>query len=361
MNTVRFPCLTWAASAAVVVGLAPAARAAEAPAPPAAAAAPAPVAEPGLETVGDDEGPFAPKGRTGKLKREALAATPESKGGEAAEIDEHSTDVGLDLVYGFGKGGSETGAVDVKAYAFVLGGRYKLSPRFALGARVPFTSVTEGSGSTRSDSAVGNVEVAAEYAFEIAHGTELPIELALLVPTAGGDEFAISDPALQTRALVNGWAAAARGLEDDALYATHRFGIVPKVAIERVRHRYSVGAYEKLELGVRAGGVDPRPDDHAKINALAVTNVVEAHGWFGVLPERLEIGLRAWVTAFVKDEITRDTLVNEPSKAQFVLEPGVRFRYDWVRLGLGYLAPIGGRLSGDTGISGLRLTAGGAF
>jgi hypothetical protein len=316
----------------------------------------------------DEEGPFAPKGRTGKLREQQQAETPKDEGGEAPGEEEKPGHVGIDAVIGFGKlaeaGAPASSAPDVTAYSFVIGAGYELSPSFGLSLRFPFTSASikeAGGDKSESAAAIGNVELAPEYVYRASPTTKIPIELAIVAPTATGDPFAaVTEPEQLRRAAAQDIAAAARGWEDNALFAPHRFGVVPRVGLEYARGAMEIGAFTKYELTFKSGGNDAPPGYKANTGMTWVTG---GSFFYEVLPETLSVGTRAWLTELVTEEIEAPLGPGEasPSKTQFVLEPGVRAKIKMIRPSIGYILPIGGRLGGDAKMSGLRIAVAAVF
>src|SRR5260221_3482503 len=106
--------------------------------------------------------------------------------------------------------------------------------------------------------------------------TKLPIELALTPPTSNGDRFPPPDD--QTRRFhyrVNTAAQVARGMEDDALFASHRFGIIPGARLRYRNSAVDTGAFLKVPILIRTGGEEPPaippPGDPAfKINSTVI-------------------------------------------------------------------------------------------
>src|SRR4051794_8739526 len=104
----------------------------------------------------DEEGPFAPKGRTGKLKEEAPAPQEEKEAVEAAGKPGRA---GIDLVVGFGKLGTATRPISATVFSFVLGGSYKVAPNISLSLGIPIAtgSITPTGGDKFNSTAFGNV------------------------------------------------------------------------------------------------------------------------------------------------------------------------------------------------------------
>lgn len=315
---------------------------------------------PPAATDGEDEGPFAPKGRTGRLRKtEVKVDEPEE-----VEHEKPRGAVKLDTVLGFGKIVQRGQAgPDATAFSFVLGGGYRLGRSFRLGLRLPLTtaSVTSGlTGKKESGTALGNVELAAAYIARLGTHTELPIELGLALPTASGDAFD-SDIGKQRAAAVNEAAAQSRAFEENALFAPHRFGVVPKVSLEYEKRGLAAAGFTKLQLMFKAGGGSAPEGSRITTNSLSLVSVTGGEVFYDVVGDKLAVGSRAWIALLAKDTIDIDLTAQQesPSKVQLALEPGVRAKLGRWGAGLSYIAPLGGQLGGN--MSGVRLLLGGSF
>jgi hypothetical protein len=156
----------------------------------------------------------------------------------------------------------------------------------------------------------------------------------------------------------------------DELFSPHRFGIVPGAGLEYRLGAVRASGFTRIPILIRAGGLDAPdvvPGSNAptppKVNGVGAEWLVGGQGYYGVLPGSLDLGARAWITCFIKDPIA--PFVSEgasgPSPVQFVLEPSVVGKYRFIRAGLGFLWPIGGRVGGDVKMKGLRLNAAAVF
>jgi len=314
----------------------------------------------------EDEGPFAPKGRTGKLRDAAPEPTPH----EAAPFPEKPNAAGVDFVFGFGKTASLLGPADVSVVSLLIGATYEFKSGWGVRLRVPVGTgkITESNPGTNAggynSSALGNVEVAVKRNVMSGPRVWLPVELAIAFPTASGDPFFPGDnPGSGRRYQVNAAQLAARGLEEDALFAAHRLGVVPGAALQYQRHAMIVGGFAKIPVMIRVGGEDPAPvapgvPATTTVNSVAVEGVLGGHFRYAVLQGKVDLGARAWI-AYVASEFFETQLpgATTPSKLQLVLEPSVRGAFGRIRTGLGFIWPVGGRLGGDQQIDGLRLTA----
>jgi len=152
-------------------------------------------------------------------------------------------------------------------------------------------------------------------------------------------------------------------LEDDALFAPHRLGVIPAVRLEYQRGPIITGGFLKVPLMFRVGGEDPPPPAAGQSQTLSITGTV-VEGVLGglfryaILDGKMDLGARAWI-AYVANEFIKNDIPNltQPSKFQFVLEPEVRAAFGKFRAGLGFVWPMGGRVGGDTKMDGFRLLA----
>jgi hypothetical protein len=333
----------------------------------------------GKEKPADDsEGPFAPKGKTGKLKETTAADVKEEPA--APPPPEKPGMAGVDIVYGFGSAGAGKESFDLSVASFIVGGAYQVTPAIGLRLRVPFSTgkITETGDSVYKNTppadynqtAFGNVEVAGNYTVDMGPRTKLPIELAFTPPTSNGDYFRLSNdrtPGQKYR--VNAAAQVARGMEDDALFAPHRFGIIPGARLRFRTSSMDAGAFLKAPILIRAGGEDPRNDPNRlmgtpeyKLNSTVIEVVAGGSFFYGIVPSKIDIGLRAWAVAMSADYIDA-TLpgATAADKFQIVFEPQVRAAFGPVRPAIGFIAPVGGRIGGDQAAKGLRIDLGAVF
>jgi hypothetical protein len=318
----------------------------------------------------DEEGPFAPKGKTGKLRDEAPA--PIQGPSEDVPFPEKPSNAGLDLVYGFGKfvgsdpnAGLQNAPTEASVVSILVGATYDLK-RWGIRLRVPLVTgkITEPGVDAYNSAALGNIEVAIRRIWTPNTHTKLPVELALTAPTAGGDLFAPpSDLAREHRFQANSAAQVARGMEEDALFAPHRFGMVPAASLQYQRGAILASGFAKIPIMIRAGGEDPRAPAPgqpvlAKINSVVVEGVFGGSFRYALLHGRVDVGARAWL-AYIASEFIDTNLDNatKPTKLQVVLEPSVRGAFGRVRAGLGFIWPVGGRLGSEQQIAGLRISA----
>jgi len=316
------------------------------------------------QSKADDEGPFAPKGKTGKLRDTPVQAAEVPH--EPTPFPEKPSGAGVDFVIGFGKTGTASSPNDVTAYSFIVGGTYEFPSRWAARLRVPFSTgkVTESGQAGYNAAAFGNVELALERVGMINPRTRLPVYFAIALPTAGGDFFPpSSDPGRKHNYQINTAALDSRGLEEDALFSPHRLGLVPGARLEYQRAAISAGGFAKLPVLIRVGGEDPPPvapdmPQPYKINSVVVEGVVGGYFRYAVLDGKIDFGLRSWLTYVANEQISFELPgASNPSKLQWVLEPSVRGAFGRIRTALGFILPVGGRVAENNSIDGVRLAA----
>jgi hypothetical protein len=288
-----------------------------------------------------------------------------------AEVDEETRwSVGLDFVAGFGKttfadvippGSANVNPVNtigadpvqVNSFLFSLG--YEPIRHLGLGVRMPLTLGTVSpdtlSLEPRTVEALGNVELEIEGSFELTRHLELVLSAGFALPTATGTELPETAGALpanldQTsydRFSLEQAAAASRGFEENALFFTHRFGIIPKVALE----------YKLAGL---------RLEPYAKVENMISTSSSNKDGYIGelVLGGRVSYLVTRWFEPGVR--IWTTIVLTPADQPVAVVEPEIRFHYAIVTPYVGGILPFAGPLAHDPmQFAGLRLGAALAF
>jgi hypothetical protein len=336
--------LVRAASLAVVGSLTWSTQAqAQAPAPPKKAAE-------------DDSGPFAPKGKTGKLREAEQAEIAPKEEPEAPPPKEKPYAAGVDLVYGIGRagGGTDVGAnpMEFKVASVILGAFYQADPKINARIRFPISNGSIEGAPAYSATAAGNVELGMTYVVDQGPRTKLPLDLGLYLPTASGDRFPPSDGAGRERGYaVNTAAQWSRGMEEDALFAPHRLSLVPRVGLRYGSKGISTGAYLKTPLMVRIGGGDPSqppptPTENYEIKSMVFQAVLGGDFHIDVA-RNVDIGARAWLTWMSNEYVLRVLEgTTPPAKLQLAVEPQLRAAFGQLKAVLGVILPIGGRLAG---------------
>jgi hypothetical protein len=350
---------------------APEAAPAEAPAD--AKAAPKPGAK-------EDEGPFAPKGKTGRLREKA--ETDQADAVEPAEPTEPEVKkrgrAGVDFVFGFGNMGDANRSDKATSASFIVAGSYFVAKKVRLGLKVPFATGkqtagdTDPNGDTFSSTVFGNVALEGAYVLSVGEHTELPITLELALPTGAGDaDPPRTDIGKQFKYKINSFVQAARGFEVDELFSPHRFGIVPGAGLDFRLGALRATGFTAIPILIRAGGLDVQEvapgqiitTSQLKLNGVGAEWRIGGEGYYGVLPGSIDLGARAWITWFIKDPIEPviTSGATGPSPIQFVLEPSVVGKYRFIRGQLGFIWPLGGRAGGDVKVDGLRLAVAAVF
>lgn len=320
----------------------------------------------------EDDGPFAPKGKTGKLREEEQAANVPKPEPEAPPPKEKPYGAGVDIVYGIGRagGGTDTGStpVEFKVASILLGVFYQADPKISARLRFPISNGSNDSGTAFSATAAGNVELGMTYNTETAPNatTRIPLDIGLLLPTASGDRFPPPEGNGRERAyFVNTAAQWSRGMEDDALFAPHRLSLVPKVSIRYASGGIATGGYAKMPLMVRMGGGEPSqppssPAEDYTVNSFVFQAVVGGDFRLDITKNKVDIGTKAWLTFMTPEYVTRNLEGSTaPPKVQFALEPQVRAAFGNLKTAFGVILPIGGRLAGPDlhHVYGFRLSA----
>ena len=76
--------------------------------------------------------------------------------------------------------------------------------------------------------------------------------------------------------------------------------------------------------------------------------VVSGDVYYGLVSNKVDVGLRGWATYFASEAINVNLEASTPpSKLQFVIEPSLRGSFGPVRVGFGFLLPVGGRIGAD--------------
>jgi hypothetical protein len=343
--------------------------------------APLPPPEPGQWGVGgkEEEGKFSPGADKKKEKEEKEKAKAEE---EAKPVDlGPARTAGIDMVIGFGSirditndSGLNNGKTRVTSISFIFAFNWRVAEIWNLGARFPFTKATiTGPQDTTKDDyntfASGNLELYVKPSFKLTPRLRLPAMIAVDMPTAQGDlmgDLTADGRVPLAQALVNQSAAAARGWEENPLFASKRFGLRAGAGITYDTEHVHVAASTRFDLMVKAFGKDALTGFNVASPTTAwVTNASFFYG-IGVGPGFIEPGLRTWL-AVASTPVTTPT--RDYSGAQFVVEPAVNARFSvnadktmWAKGGLGFLLPVSGPLGGanapfDATIRGFRVNA----
>jgi hypothetical protein len=338
---------------------------------------PAELPPPGPDAWGvggaEEEGRFAPKGKTGALKEQEEEAKEEEVAKGPLDLGP-AGEVSVDTVIGFGDirvvGPNDLSSTGVTVLSFVTGVSYRFGDTWRIGLRLPFstgssTGPLAGDADDYTTWAMGNLELAVRPTFRISRRLSIPVSFAFLIPMASGDLFAdvTSDRGSIGQAVLNQAAAATRGWEENALFASKRVGLVPAAGVAYDRDALHLGASTKLDMMVKASGNDPKPAQGV-LQDPNTTWVTTLSGKYDLLGGKVSPGVRTWLA--VATVPARWGTSREYSGAQVALEPGVSTRLPlnaakslWAAGTLGYVLPLGGHLGGadDASVSGLRLRA----
>ncbi|MCK6589844.1 MAG: hypothetical protein L6Q76_19910, partial [Polyangiaceae bacterium] len=227
--------------------------------------APLPPPDPNAWGVGgkEEEGRFAPQGKTGALKEEEEEQKEAEEDKGPVNLG-HAGSASIEAVVGFGEINellNERRPSEATVFSLLFGVSYRAWDIWTMGLRLPYSTGTiknEGHDDYNTF-ALGNLELSVSPSFQISRRLRLPVGIAFSLPIASGDPFAnpAQDPGSIAQALVNDAADAARGLEETALFAYGRFGLIPSVGATYDRGSLHLAGQTKLELMFRTGGEDP--------------------------------------------------------------------------------------------------------
>jgi hypothetical protein len=317
----------------------------------------------------------------GEDDRERTPRTRESTAGEepGAEVDEETRwSFGVDFVAGFGQTlaadqippGSaninpinqvDADTVTTDSFVFSLG--YEPVKHLGFGLRFPvITGVINpplgdamDPNQARLISGIGNLELETEYSVDVARHLALVLSLGVALPTAQGTQVPTTtaglggtpfDQTAYDRYTLEYAAAASRGFEDNALFFSDRFGIIPKLALEYHEGGVRLEPYVKVENMISTA---PTQSDIPKYIGELVIGARAAYlvaPWF-------EPGVRLWTT-----------IVLSPSDQPVaVVEPELRFHLFRVLTPyVGGIIPFAGPLAhSPSQFGGVRLGAALAF
>jgi len=324
---------------------------------------------------GDDKGDKGEGDKAGGDKAEAEGEEGEhSEGGDKGEKkhEEKRVVVGVDLVLGFGKVPfavqnpigtgpnpqtptyTATDKTSSNVQSFIFGASAEVAEHLGIGVRVPLTFATFNPDGfpSRSTTAVGNVEFEGEYGIHLGKGLRLTPALGVALPTAPGVEL---DPALSNatnvdqagfdRYSLSKAAAAARGYEDNALFEPHRWGIIPKLALNyRPVHGLSIEPFVKLE-NLIANENDATPSYVGEL-----VYGLRAGYW---IQKQFELALKFWAN-------TTFAGADEDKTTSAALEPQIVLRFGAVRPYAGVIIPVAGPPQ-QNNFFGIRLGVAAAF
>ncbi|MEO7036296.1 MAG: hypothetical protein ABI548_20295 [Polyangiaceae bacterium] len=329
-----------------------------------------------VEKEKSDEGPFAPKGTTGELKRdEEHKQQAEKVAAEPPEKPEARDPVGVfgNVVIGFGKApeagpGTSSATGSATGATFIVGGHYDVSPDLTLGLRIPWSiaSIRQADGSNVSANALGAPELLGEYRVTLSARTQLPIDFGLGVPVAQGNYDTVTGQGAYHQTQVNEFADATSGYQDPELFGPKRLPLIAGVGIAYQKHEVDLHAATKFVFGVKVGGQQAREVDGTgsyELKSLTFRNVTSAGVAYRLWEKpALSAGVDSWIAynAINAEEFTSSAGASGPTRIQVVFEPHLVARFGKISPSLGYIFPIGGRLADNT-TSGLELHCDVAF
>jgi hypothetical protein len=334
------------------------------------------MAETGPDPVDEetsDDGRFAPKGKTGKLKESKKKKTTEQK---IEEIPRKKINLWADLLAVWGTPPEPDAQPiydpdeSVTAYGFILGGTYDLQKDLSLGLRLPFSRADldatrmAGIELEGTSNALGNPEIIGQYRIKMSPGVYIPIDAGLGIPLAQGDPDPTSaDPPGAAKAMVNRTMDAGTAWHDSELYYVGRVPLKLGVGYLRQRVKWNVHASTKIVAAPKIRGelevdgilpVDIAQDvESYEYNSVALRNMTYV-GISGNAVAGLWLGIEGWVGINIIDEIVRNSEATPPSAFQLALEPALGYDFDFLKVSLSWIKPIGGR---NEDIQGARLRA----
>lgn len=276
-----------------------------------------------------------------------------AEGREAVEAEEPRLEVEVEDVMGTAtlKATESRSAIQATVHSMQVAGHYRVHEGWEVWGYVPFTlGYLNERGWTTSEAVFGNLALAVDHVREVGKQSRFEFEILGAAPTANGDALAERD-STERHATLNALSAAVRGLEDDELYFSHRASIVPRVDFVHEHGPWTFTFFAKAPFLFRAGGVDPKPEDEAKINAVAIDGVIGAQATCALTGEMestapglaVSAGARVVMDYFFREPIDEPEEHGLPPE-QFFTESILMARYGAFRARGGILVPLGGRL-----------------
>jgi hypothetical protein len=320
------------------------------------------------ETERTERGPYSPTAAAQKTKVGKGEAKEEPQ--EKPRPARKKLQLFGEAVIGWGSApipgpGNDRTTEDAFGFVFMAGASYDVSPRFTLGLRVPWTTASfdQANGGSLSSQALGHPELSAEYRVKLGARADLPIGLGVGIPVAQGNaDRTGTDTAGLRQWDVNLFADAVTGWHDGELFVAQHLPIVPFVGVVYEGENLDLDAYTKLVLAPNLSTKISQPNDPNNLgtfeaNGMALRSVTGggAAYWFLESP-RISAGLDAWAVINAVEPVSFKSASGAagPSAFQFVIEPRLAAMFGPARPSVGYIWPIGGRLS-DAGAQGIRL------
>ena len=282
---------------------------------------------------------------------------------EALAADGASALIDLDLVLGWGsvpfafQNLPTTGTtsityarrdgVDANVQSLVVAGSVELFAHLSAGVRLPlaFAEFFPDGSLSRGTASLGNIELAADYASVVARRLRLVTSLAATLPTLQGTEIpadldripaASVDAAAYDRDSLARAASAARGYEDNALFAPNRLGVVPKLTLAYDAYPFRVEPYVKVE-NLFLTSSSPAPSYLGD-----VVGGLAAGYW---IERQFDVGLRGWCNV---------PYAGADKRVAISVEGSVLARFGPIRPYAGVIVPVAGPPSAN-GFLGVRL------
>jgi hypothetical protein len=325
-----------------------------------------------VENEKSDKGPFAPQ-TEGEEEPKDKPATRGGKSAPEKGRTRDKIDIFGQIVIGFGKMPENNPAYapsveKATAIGFQVGGRYDITPAFSGGLRIPITTASVRQQNTKSlgVTAFGSPELMGEYRVSLSKLTTIPIGFGVGIPVAQGnpDTTDDADTAGRNKAVVNGVADATLGWRDGELFQPKRLPIIVGAGIRHERRDWEAHADAKFVLMPALNTDVKNPNGPAmmdpgtyKANGFAMREVTALGATYNFLDSPIFWGgldFSLVINPIETFDFDPDADTNKPSIFQAVLEPRVGARFKRFEPSLGYIAPIGGRLS-DADVGGVRL------
>jgi len=310
----------------------------------------------------DEEGKYAPGGHGGEKPDEK---TPAGKELPPDELGPPGAGM-ADAVVGFGETRdvlNDANATSVTLVSFIFGLRYRFGKTVAFSMRMPIASGSvngpQGGADDHKAFTVGNFEIAGRPTFQVTNRLRLPVGLALDIPVASGDPF----PEANKLGEIPQWnmnyaAAATRGFEENALFASKRFGLIPSVGLLYDKQAIHAGLTTKLEMMFKTGGGDPPSSSSAKYHDPNTDWVTAVSFFYDLFGGKLALGLRTWLAVAA---LPLSSGTSEYSGVKWCAEPDLIAKLPLnekgtiaVQGGVGYILPIAGNLGGNVSTGGVR-------
>ncbi len=318
-----------------------------------------------------DAGPFAPKSKA--VKAEEQAGKGEGPLSSTRNKPRKPLNLEADFLIGFGKapipGPGNTTTNDTTGLAFTVGGTYDVSPKISLGLIIPWATsgVHTPENPSTSQSVFGSPLLLGEYRAPIGRLSDLTAFVGIGLPFGQGDlDPTKSDTKKSQQGQAARFADASYGYRSGEYFMPRTVPFVPGIKLAMYRGRFEGHGSEKLLLAFNHGDIEvPNKLTTGKIEkkTVAFRSVTELGGTYEIVDKGLLFaGLDVWMAILGSDPVEFASAIDAKgsSPVQLGVEPRVGTTLGPITPTVGYLLPVGGRLS-DSGISGLRLGATAAF